>query len=404
MPDLALADVRVLDLTHHICGPYTTKLLADYGADVIKIERPGEGDLARRLGPFKGDDPHPEGSGLFAWLNTNKRSVTLDLHHAAGRDALLDLAVRADIVVENFRPGVLDRLGLGYAALRARKPNIVLLSISNFGQTGPYREWAGSELVLFAMGGEMYSMGAAEREPIKMAGTAALIESASAAAVAAIGAIYGAKWGGEGTHLDISIYETQTGGVDRRHASIIGYQFSGRVSGRVSLAAALGYPNGVFACADGYVELTGGGQRWPNTLRMLGNPPEFSGPEWQNPLITMQPQAREQFDAVFIPWLFAHTKREIWELSQREHILCAPLYTMEDLFTDPVFRERGFFVEVEHAHLGRFTMPGRPFVMTETPWTLRRPAPLLGQHTDEVLREAGFSPERIAGLRAAGAI
>jgi benzylsuccinate CoA-transferase BbsE subunit len=247
-------------------------------------------------------------------------------------------------------------------------------------------------------------MGAAEREPIKMAGTAALIESASAAAVAAMGAVYGAKWGGEGTHLDISIYESQTGGVDRRHASIIGYQFSGRVSGRVSLGAVLGYPNGVFACADGYVELTGGGQRWPNTLRLLGNPPEMSGPEWLNPMIMMQPQARETFDSVFIPWLFSHTKREIWEASQEQHILCAPLFTMEDLFTDPVFHERGFFVQVEHEQLGTFTMPGRPFVMSETPWTLRRPAPLLGQHTEEVLRESGLSQERIDGLRAAGAI
>jgi crotonobetainyl-CoA:carnitine CoA-transferase CaiB-like acyl-CoA transferase len=403
MPGLALDDVRVLDLTHHICGPYATKLLADYGADVIKIERPGEGDIARKLGPFAGGEPHPEKSGLFAWLNTNKRSVTLDLDSDAGKQVFLDLLDGTDIVVENFRPGVMDTLGIGYEALRARKPNIVLLSISNFGQNGPYRGWAGSELVLFAMGGEMYSMGVAEREPIKMAGTAALIESASAAAVAGMGAIYGAKWGGEGTHLDISIYESQTAGVDRRHASIIGYQFSGRVSGRASLAAVLGYPNGVFACADGYVELTGGGQRWPNTLRML-NAPELSGPEWQNPMIVMQPEAKEAFDAVFIPWLFSHTKREIWAASQEQHILCAPLFTMEDLFTDPVFHERGFFVEVTREHMGTFTMPGRPFVMSETPWTLRRPAPMLGEHTAEVLSEAGYAPDRIAGLRTAGAI
>lgn len=403
MPGLALDDVRVLDLTHHICGPYATKLLADFGADVIKIERPGKGDLARGLGPFAGDAPHPEQSGLFAWLNTNKRSVMLNLEADAGRQVLLDLLDGVDIVVENFRPGVIDALGIGYETLKARKPNIVLLSISNFGQNGPYRDWAGSELVLFAMGGEMYSMGVAEREPLKMAGTAALIESASAAAVAAMGAIYGAKWGGEGTHLDISIYESQTGGVDRRHASIIGYQFSGRVSGRTSVAAVLGYPNGVFPCADGYVELTGGGQRWPNTLRML-NAPEFSGPEWQNPMIMMQPEAKEAFDAVFIPWLFSHTKREIWAATQAHHILCAPLFTMEDLFTDPVFRERGFFVEVTREQMGTFTMPGRPLVMSETPWTLRRPAPLVGEHTAEVLTEAGYTSEHIDRLRSEGVL
>jgi crotonobetainyl-CoA:carnitine CoA-transferase CaiB-like acyl-CoA transferase len=279
-----------------------------------------------------------------------------------------------------------------------------MLSISNFGQSGPYRDWAGSELVLFAMGGEMYSMGIEEREPIKMAGTAALFQSGSAAAVAAMGAVYGAKWGGQGTYLDISIYETQAGGVDRRHASIIGYQFSGRISGRVGVGAVLGFPNGVFPCADGFVEITGGGNRFPGTVRMLGSPPELTGPEWLEPTAALRADLKERFDAIFYPWLFAHTKREIWQLAQENHVLCAPLYTMEDLFTDPVLRERGFFIEVEHPLLGRFTMPGRPFLMSETPWTLRRRAPLLGEHTEEVLREIGYSAERIADLRRNGVV
>jgi crotonobetainyl-CoA:carnitine CoA-transferase CaiB-like acyl-CoA transferase len=158
MTDLALAGFRVLDLTHHLCGPYATKLLADFGADVIKLERPGEGDLARRLEPFKDGVPGPDRSGIFFYLNTNKRSVTLDLARPAGQAVFWDLLETADLVVENLRPGALDALGLGCAALATRRPGITLLSISNFGQTGPYRDRAGSELVLFAMGGEMFSM------------------------------------------------------------------------------------------------------------------------------------------------------------------------------------------------------------------------------------------------------
>src|SRR5437870_972035 len=141
-----LAGVRVLDLTHYLAGPRCTKLLADFGADVIKVERPPSGDPARRLGPFYHDVPSPEASGTFLFLNTNKRSVTLDLKTDLGRDWLLRLAESADIVVESFRPGVMDSLGLGYQMLQARRPGLVMTSISNFGQTGPYRDLPASEI------------------------------------------------------------------------------------------------------------------------------------------------------------------------------------------------------------------------------------------------------------------
>jgi crotonobetainyl-CoA:carnitine CoA-transferase CaiB-like acyl-CoA transferase len=382
----ALEGFRVLDLTQHLCGPYCTKLLADYGADVIKIERP-EGEPARLLGPFKGDSPSLETSGTFAYLNTNKRSLTLDLTQTSGCDAFFALLQTADLVVENFRPGVMDRLGIGYSEISRRRPEVSLLSISNFGQSGPYRDWAGSELVLFAMGGEMFSMGVAEREPIKMAGTAALFQAGAAAAVSAVAALLNADQGAEGDHLDVAIFEAQFASVDRRHQWVIGYQYTGRVKGRNPINSTTTFPSGVYPCADGFVEITGGGRWWSGTVAMVGSPEELRGPEWQEPGAFLRADLRERFDAVFYPWLAERTKRQVWEEAEKAHVLAGPLYTIEDLFTDPVIRDRGFFVECERPEMGRFEIPGRPFIMSESPWELRRPAPALGEHNDEILAE-----------------
>ena len=170
-----IAGLRILDLSVGIVGPYATKLLADYGADVVKVEPP-RGDAARQLGPFPGGIPNQEKSGIFFYFNTNKRSVALDLKHPDGREALLHLVDSADVVVESFRPGNLQRLGLGWEVLHARKPSVPLVSLTNFGQDSPYRHYEGSELVLYGFGGEMYTMGVAEREPVKMFGTAAMVE------------------------------------------------------------------------------------------------------------------------------------------------------------------------------------------------------------------------------------
>ena len=162
--------VRILDLTSNVAGPFCTKLLADFGADVIKIETPFNGDPSRKMGPFHGDDPHPEKSGLFLHLNTNKRSVTLDIGSRTGQGLLRRLAERVDIVVEDFKPGRIAEIGLGYPELQAMNPASVLTSVTNFGQTGPYRGLKGTDLTLYAMGGSMNVTGAAEREPLKVAG------------------------------------------------------------------------------------------------------------------------------------------------------------------------------------------------------------------------------------------
>ena len=399
--DTLLADLTVLDFTHHIAGPYATKHFADYGANVIKVERPTSGDGARRLGPFAGDQPHLEKSGLFLYLNTNKRSLTLDLTTPQGRDIALGLARTADLVVENFRPGVVERLGLGYATLAAANPALVMVSLSNFGQTGPYRDDRGTEMTLYAMGGEMYALGQPDRSPVNQYPFATLVQAGAAAALAAMGGLAKSAVSGVGTWADVSIMEAQAASQDRRVATLVAYQFSGLVSGRV-LSWGMGYPVGVYPCADGYIEITGAYQ-WDRVVRMLGNPDQFADPKWRAPTAAMDPALQAEFEAFFYPWLLERTKLDIWKAAQAAHVLCGPLYTMEDVADDPVLTSRGLWAEVDHPAMGRVKLPGRPFI-TDPPWSLRRPAPLLGQHTDEILGEIGYTAEDIAGLRAEGVV
>lgn len=390
----ALDNVTVLDLTHHIAGPYATSLLGDYGADVIKVEPP-EGDMARRLGPFKDGVPHAERSGLFFFLNHNKRSVMLDLRRGAAREALAALARKADIVVESFAPGTLDRLGVGWDFFRALRTDLPLVSISNFGQDGPYRDYRLSELVLYGFAGEMYSMGETDREPVKMAGTAALFESGAAASAAIMGALWAAKRHGIGQHVDIALAETHFGGVDRRHATAIAYQFSGRRTVRAA-SAANGMPGGIYPCADGYIEFANAGIRPDRVLDMMGSPEWALDARYADPVQRLNPALIEEWNAQFLGWCIERTKREVWAEARRAKVLCGPLFTMEDLFNDDHFRGRGFWATVEHAELGEVEMPGRPFMMEKGGWESRRPAPLLGEHTEEVLREAGLSATQVA--------
>ena len=389
----ALDNVTVLDLTHHIAGPYATRLMADFGANVIKVEKPG-GDIARQLGPFQGNVRNTETSGLFFYLNCNKRSIVLNLKEVAGREALALLATNADIVVENFAPGVLDRMGVGYEFFRALKPAQPLVSLSNFGHSGPYRDYHATELTMYGFAGEMYSMGLTEREPVKMAGTAAMFESGASLAVATMGALFAAKRHGIGQHVDISIAETQAGGVDRRHATAIAYQFSGRKTLRAASAAG-GMPQGIYPVADGYVDFTNASLYPERVKTMLNNAEWLNDPRFDDPIQRMDPFVIEEWNAHFLGWCIERTKREVWAEARRANLLCGPIFSMEDLFEDRHFRDRGFWHSVDHPELGTVEIPGRPFIMGKGGWEMRRPAPRLGEHTEELLREGGAAPDLI---------
>jgi len=398
----ALDGITVLDLGTDIPGPYCAKMLADYGAEVIKIEDPAGGDPARRAGPFPGDIPHPEKSGLFLHLNTNKRSVTLNLKTATGRDIFLDLVKRANVVIENGLPGAMDNIGLGWEDLAEVNPKLVMTSITPFGQEGPYRDYAAEEITVFAMTSRMYTHGQPDREPLRFAPDIAWFQVGQTAALATMGAIMAQERFGIGQRVDISALEALVGNVDARTIfyTISGQEPPPRSQTRQTVSSAAG----VLPCLDGYVLLIAGGERFfRRLLRAIGHPELAQDPRFSTPVA--RAEHRDEFDAIFLPWILERTRREIFQQLQAYSVMCAPIMTVDEAFTDPQEVARDFFVEIDHPAAGRLLYPGAPFIMDETPWSVRRPAPLLGEHNEQVLcGELGLSKQELLALASQGII
>src|SRR5262245_35692473 len=250
----ALSGIRVIDLTQGIAGPFGTRQLVDHGAEVIKLERPGRGDPLRYAGPFRGDRLDPEQSGLFLALNAGKKSALLDLRDPAGAGRLRALVRTADLLVESFRPGTLERLGLGHAALAAHNRRLCTVSLSNFGATGPYRDWELTEIVGFALAGPMYQTGLPGREPLGYAEHATQTFAGLSLAAIAVAVLIGARRGGYGCHVDLSIAEAFLAGGERQPVS---YFYSGEIPQRVGDPLREQFLMGAYPCKDGYVAVQG---------------------------------------------------------------------------------------------------------------------------------------------------
>ena len=223
------------------------------------------------------------------------------------------------------------------------------------------------------------------------------------AAAATMIALYAAKTQGIGQQLDISLFETQMGSIDRRTAQLIAYQYNNEVTPRADPTATPMFPYGIHPAQDGYWEIAAVGSQWPAVAKMMDMPEILE--KWPDLMAQMAPEAREEFDAIFIPWCYEHTKKELVELGQAAGALCGPLATTEDLLNDPHFRERGFWVEIEHPAVGKVTYPGAPIKAEDMPWVIRRPAPLLGQHNEEIYcAELGNSKQDLVKLKEAGVI
>ena len=375
MADGALSGLTVLDLSQNISGPYCTKLLADYGATVIKIEKPHTGDDSRRAGPFPNDEPDIGKSGLFLFLNTSKKSITLDIEHPSSRDIFLKLVKQANIVVDNFNPGTMKKLGLNYEALTKVNPHLIMASISSFGQTGPHRDWHGSDIVAQAMGGLMHLTGEPNKEPLKLPLSQAEYQSGLNAAVAILCAVYYRDATGEGQYIDISVQEAVASILE---GAISTYSYSGTVLNRTGARHRYKCPSTIMQSKDGYVHIESSAY-WDHFAAMI-EAPELLQPHLSS---ILRYQHTDEVEQAIRPWVESHTAEEILSKGQEWRMPVAKVMGIEELDGDPQYAARNYFQDIDHPQAGRLNYPGAPFKMSETPAEIKR-APILGEHNDEI--------------------
>ena len=398
MPSGALAGVKVVDLTHHIAGPYATKLLADFGADVLKIERPA-GDPGRRLPPFHNDEPHHEKSLPFLYLNTNKRSITLNLKTDAGRGILMDLLADADALVENFAPRVMPSLGLDYATLRAHNPGLVVASVSNFGRSGPWRDYRATEIVEYALGGLMYIFGAYDREPLKHALHQAQFKAGTNLASALLLALYHQRLTGQGQQVEVSIQESIASAL---RDVTNNYTYTGAVRRRQPNHT--GDLTRVRAVSDGYVLPNpglGASVDWQVLVDFL-EAPELDDPRFDNPSARLE--NAEALGDILDQIFAAKQKQEIFYAAHQKRFIYGVIDSPEETIDNPQIQARGYYVPLHHPQLGEITFPGAPFLLSDSPWQLNAAAPALGEHTAEVLGQLGYDAAGLGQLRASEVI
>jgi crotonobetainyl-CoA:carnitine CoA-transferase CaiB-like acyl-CoA transferase len=406
LPESALSDLRVVDLSRGVAGSYCTKLLADFGAEVIKVEPPG-GGVSRRLGPFPEDLPHAEKSGLFLHLNTGKKGVTLDVGTASGVVVLKKLLARSDVLVESYPPGRMDEWGVGCEQLRGDFPGLVYASVTAFGQTGPYRDYQANSLVAMAMSSIMYNTGEPDREPLTTGREPADYFAGLQTFVGILAALAYRQANGEGQHVDVSLVESMAA-ADEYSAAM--YAYLGVIRRRFYSRHVFGYPMDIMPSQDGHVVVIPGAQGFPRPLMEQGASAMSLLLEDleldQHPLfLGMQERyiRWRELDELLLPWLTTHPSRQIVETAQELRMPFALVPTTADLLEDAHLAERGFFEEIEHPEAGRLRHAGAPFRMSETP-SRTGGAPTLGQDNESILGEVGYNLEDLGILRDRGVI
>ena len=397
--------LRVLECGPRISGHYCGKLLADLGAEVVKIEEPRTGDWTRHRGPFLNDERHPEKSGLFLYLNTNKLGITLNPKTPSGREIFLALTRSADVVIESYPPGMMEGWGLSFARLETVNPRLVMVSLSPFGQSGPYRDFKAYPLNVFHAGGEgsllpgglgweLYE----DREPIAAPGYVGDIDGGIGAAAALAAALVWRGMSGEGQYIDCSEQELL---LNISRVELARYANEGLLETRASRS----FPYaGLMQCKDGFAQVMPlEDHMWHALVRLMGNPEWALKPEYRER--NSRNLHGEEINEKLSEWLLTKDSEWLFHEGQKEGCPVGVACTTEDLLKSDQLRAREFFVEIEHPVCGKLTYPTTPYRFSSSPAGDWRPAPLLGQHNHEVYgQRLGYTPEELGRLSDAGVL
>lgn len=392
----SLEGVKVLDLSRTLAGPFCTMLLGDQGADVIKVEQPGKGDESRRFTPptWNGE------SCYFLTSNRNKRSITVDLKSEKGREIIYKLAADADILVENYRTGTMDRLGYGYEKMKEINPRLVYCSISGFGRTGPEKDRAGYDLLLQGFGGLMSITGEPDRSPAKAGMSIADLTTGMFAVYGILSALFAAQRTGKGQFVDVSLLDGQ---VTLLNHMATGYMATGKPAGRMGSAHPSIVPYQAFRAKDmDFILAVANDGLWKKCCEAFG---------WHDLLedakFTTNDNRvanRDELIAILSDRLITMESKDIFEKMEEAGVPCGPIHTIDQVLNHPQIEAREMMIEIPHPNVENLKVPGFPVKLSETPAQVRYYPPLLGEHTNDVLNGLGYTDEQIQALKDAGAI